>query len=75
MRYRAGVENTKHIVEDEMSAAKVIPGMLMFLFMKSWDVVLLNEADELSLKEYVEKVKEVLFQHHFKSSGKQIREI
>jgi hypothetical protein len=39
MRYRAGVENTKHIVEDEMSAAKVIPGNADVSIYEIMDVV------------------------------------
>lgn len=56
---RAGAEMVKHqthIVEDEMSAAakKVIPGNADVSIYEIMERCALNEADELSLKQYVE---------------------
>ncbi|MFV8368163.1 N-acetylneuraminate synthase family protein [Flavobacterium sp. LB2R40] len=58
--HRAGVEVVKHqthIVEDEMSAAakKVIPGNSDVSIYEIMERCGLNEADELELKNYVEK--------------------
>lgn len=57
--FRAGVEVVKHqthIVEDEMSGAakKVIPGNADVSIYEIMERCALNEAEELSLKEYVE---------------------
>jgi N-acetylneuraminate synthase len=57
--HRAGVEVVKHqthIVEDEMSGAakKVIPGNADVSIYEIMERCSLNEADELTLKEYVE---------------------
>jgi N-acetylneuraminate synthase len=57
--HRAGVEVVKHqthIVEDEMSGAakKVIPGNADVSIYQIMERCSLNEADELTLKEYVE---------------------
>lgn len=57
--HRAGVEVVKHqthIVDDEMSGAakKVIPGNADVSIYEIMERCSLNEADELSLKEYIE---------------------
>lgn len=58
--HRAGVEVVKHqthIVEDEMSGAakKVVPGNADVSIYEIMDRCSLNEADEIKLKEYVER--------------------
>lgn len=58
--HRAGVEVVKHqthIVEDEMSGAakKVIPGNATVSIYEIMERCSLNEADELALKNYVER--------------------